>query len=150
MAEPVGAAPATGSLILDTHVWLWVVGGTRERLSARAIEEVEEAGRRGDVLVSAISVWEVAMLEAKGRISLARTIDDWIGAALGAPGVRLLPLLPDIAIESTRVPGGGPGDPVDRMLIAGARVTGARLATCDREILEYAEAGHVAVLDARP
>lgn len=144
------AEPGRGGLILDTHVWVWTVGGSRGRLSEAAIEEVEEAGRRGDVLVSAISVWEVAMLEAKGRLSLARTVDDWVAAALAVPGVRLLPLLPEIAIESARLPGGAHGDPADRMLVAGARVTGARLATCDRGILDYAESGHVAVLDARP
>jgi hypothetical protein len=36
------------------------------------------------------------------------------------------------------------------MLIASARVTGGRLATRDRGILEYAAAGHLAVVNAAP
>jgi PIN domain nuclease of toxin-antitoxin system len=142
--------PAAGALVLDTHVWLWVVEGDQRELAARAIEEIDGASRSGDVLVSAISVWEVAMLEARGRISLSRPVEDWVRSALRAPGIRLLPLTPEIAIESTRLPGSAHGDPADRILIASARVTGGRLATRDRTILGYAGGGHVAVLDVTP
>lgn len=136
--------------ILDTHVWIWVVEGDRSALSAPAIEAIERAAQAGAVQVSAISVWEVAMLEAKGRISLSRTVDDWIRAALHAPGVRLLPLGPEIAIESTRLPGSPQADPADRILMASARHLGARLATCDRGILDYAATGQLNVLNCRP
>lgn len=138
----------SGPLVLDTHVWLWAVEGRREEFSARAIEEIDAASRRGEILVPAICVWEVAMLEAKGRLSLSRPVDDWVRAALRAPGTRLLELSPEIAIESTRLPGAPHGDPADRMIIASARVVGGRLATRDRAIVAYARDGHVAVLDA--
>jgi PIN domain nuclease of toxin-antitoxin system len=137
-------------MVLDTHVWIWVVEGARTALSAPAIEAIERAGRRGAVRVSAISVWEVAMLEAKGRISLSRPLDDWVHAALRAPGVRLLPLSPEIAIESARLPGAPHGDPADRILMASARHLGGRLATCDREILEYSVGGQLKVLNCTP
>jgi PIN domain nuclease of toxin-antitoxin system len=139
-----------GPLILDTHVWLWLVEGEASQLAAEAIEEIERAGRRGDVLISAITVWEVAMLVARGRITLSRPMDDWVRLALRAPGTRLLPLEPEIGMESTRLPGSAHGDPADRILIASARVTGGRLATRDRGILEYAASGHVTVLDMTP
>lgn len=139
-----------GALVLDTHVWLWVIKGDRTRLAASAISAVEAARRRGQILISAISVWEIAMLEAKGRISLIRLLEDWVRAALRAPGSRLLELTPEIAIESTRLPGAPHGDPADRILIARARRVSGRLATCDSNILSYAQAGHLAVLDACP
>jgi PIN domain nuclease of toxin-antitoxin system len=141
---------SSGVIVLDTHVWLWMVDGERSQLTAQAIQEIDDASRRGDIVVSAISVWEVAMLEAKGRISLSRPVDDWVRSALHAPGSRLLPLTPEIAIESTRLPGSAHGDPADRILIASARVTGGQLATRDRVILDYAEGGHVAALDVTP
>ncbi len=141
---------SSGVIVLDTHVWLWIVDGERSQLTAQAIQEIDDASRRGDIVVSAISVWEVAMLEAKGRISLSRPVDDWVRSALRAPGSRLLPLTPEIAIESTRFPGSAHGDPADRILIASARVTGGQLATRDRVILDYAEGGHVAALDVTP
>jgi len=137
-------------LILDTHVWLWVVQGNRQQLAASAIREIGDASRRGAVRVSAISVWEVAMLEAKGRISLSRSVDDWVGEALRAPGVRLLELSPEIAVASTRLPGTVRGDPAERILVASARVSGGRLVTRDSGILAYSAAGHVAVLDGTP
>ncbi|MDZ7779484.1 MAG: type II toxin-antitoxin system VapC family toxin [Gemmatimonadota bacterium] len=136
--------------VLDTHVWIWVVEGDRTALSAPAIEAIERAAQEGMLRVSAISVWEVAMLEAKGRISLSRPLDDWVHAALHVPGVRLLPLSPEIAIGSTRLPGAPHGDPADRILMASARHLGGQLATCDRDILDYSAAGHLKVLDCLP
>lgn len=142
------AETGQGPLILDTHVWLWIAGGDTRHISTGTIATVENASRAGEILISAISIWEVAMLESKGRISLSRSVDEWVRKSLRAPGVRLLELSPEIAIESTRLPEFEHGDPADRMLIASARVTGGRLATADRRILEYASRGHVAVLDS--
>jgi PIN domain nuclease of toxin-antitoxin system len=90
------------------------------------------------------------MLEVRGRMSLARSADEWVRAALRAPGTSLLPLAPEISVESTRLPDDPPGDPADRMLIASARIAGARLVTCDVAIVRYAGQGHAEVLDARP
>lgn len=136
--------------VLDTHVWIWVIEGDRTALSALAIEAIEKAAGGGAVRVSAISVWEVAMLEAKGRISLSLPVEDWVQGALHAPGVRLLPLSPEIAIESTRLPGSPHGDPADRILMASARHLGGQLATCDRDILDYSAGGQLKVLNCVP
>lgn len=144
------AEDGPGLVVLDTHVWLWLVEGAADRLSAAAIGEIGEASRQGAVRVSAISVWEVAMLEAKGRLSLSRPVEEWVRSALRAPGLRLLPLTPEIAVESTRLPGEAHGDPADRILIASARVTGAHLATRDRGLLDYARTGHLTVIDTTP
>jgi PIN domain nuclease of toxin-antitoxin system len=57
-------------------------------------------------------------------------------------------MTPDIAIESTRLPGVLHGDPADRIMIATARAMGASLMTCDRAILHYANAGHLRAFDA--
>ena len=137
-------------LVLDTHVWLWAVEGATEKMSPRALEAVEDASRHGRVAVSAISVWEVAMLEARRRISLSRPVGEWVRAALRAPGVRLLELTPEIAVESTRLPGRFRGDPADRILAASARMAGGVLATRDPALVEYARLGHLEVLDVSP
>jgi PIN domain nuclease of toxin-antitoxin system len=91
-------------LLLDTHVWLWLVSGA-EPLRRSVLSAVEGAARRGRIRVSAISVWEVAMLEAKGRIRLAKDCLAWVQEALSAPGTSLVPLMPEIAVESSRLPG---------------------------------------------
>ena len=137
-----------GPMILDTHVWVWYVEGERARFSPRIEPVVEAAVERGEVLVSAISVWEIAQLDALRRLELTQDVRIWVARALAFPGVRLKGLSPAIAIESTRLPGTPHRDPADRMLIATARLTGAALVTCDARVLAYAK-GHVGVIDAR-
>ena len=140
---------AAGPVLLDTHVWVWYVEGDRTRFSARIEPIVEAAVERGAVLVSAISVWEIAQLEALRRLQLAQDVRTWIARALAFPGVRLKGLSPAIAIESTRLPGAPHRDPADRILIATARLSGAALVTCDARLVAYAKDGHVKVVDAR-
>lgn len=138
------------TLLLDTHVWIWLMEGGPTLLARHARDAIASASENGLVLLSAISVWEVALLESRGRITLLRPVHDWIEELLRAPGARLLPLEPAIAIDSTRLPGDPHGDPADHILMASARHTGAPLVTCDARVLDYASAGHVPVLDARP
>ncbi len=138
-----------GLVLLDTHIWVWYVEGDRARFSPRIEPVVEAAVERGDVLVSAISVWEVAQLDALRRLELTLEVRTWVARALAFPGVRLKGISPAIAIESTRLPGAPHRDPADRMLIATARLTGASLVTCDTRVLAYAAHGHVGVVDAR-
>lgn len=139
-----------GRVLLDTHVWIWTVSGETDRMAPDVVEQIRRAAARGRLLVSAISVWEVAMLQAKGRIGLAMELEEWVRRGLSAPGVRLAELSPEVLVESTRLPGEVHGDPADRMLIATARRLGASLATRDGAILSYARGGHLAVVDATP
>ena len=132
-------------LLLDTHVWLWLMSREGNPKPA-AIRAVEEAAHYGLVRVSAISVWEVAMLEAKGRIRLSKDCLSWVNEALNAPGLGLIPLTPEIAVESSRLPGAFHGDPADRILVATARRQGAIFLTRDEKILSYGKAKHLSVM----
>jgi len=143
---PILELPAR-PLLLDTHVWIWAMDGWLGEMGRVAHDEIVQAGMDGRVLVSPISVWEVGMLEAKGRIRFALEVGEWVRRALGAPGVRLSPLTPEVAIDSSRLPEGVHGDPADRMLIATARRVGATLVTRDLKILEYGRQGILSVLD---
>lgn len=135
-------------LLLDTHVWLWMMSGERQVIGPNTCQAIEAASRQGLLLISAISAWEVAMLESKGRIQLSQDCLEWVRAALQAPGTQLLPLDPDIAVESSRLPGEFHGDPADRILAASARRRGAILVTADHKIAEYARNGYLRVMDA--
>ncbi|MGB7088056.1 MAG: type II toxin-antitoxin system VapC family toxin [Phormidesmis sp.] len=133
------------NLLLDTHVWLWLLNGETERLSEDCLAEIASAERLG---VSAISVWEVGMLEAKGRIQLQKTCLDWVREALTAPKLSLLPLTPEIAVESSRLPGTIHGDPSDRILAATSRLVSASLVTKDRQLLAYGQQSFISVIEA--
>jgi PIN domain nuclease of toxin-antitoxin system len=149
MSVSGAAAPPRDALLLDTHVWLWAQEGGHPLLSPQVLDTINAVGFEGVLWLSAISVWEIALLDSRRRVLLQRPVLDWVSTALGKPGARLLPLEPAIAVESNRLPGEPHGDPTDRILMASARVTGAPLVTCDGRILQYAAAGHVPVLDAR-
>lgn len=127
------------TLVLDTHVWYWIHKGDERMEGSAAVSAIEYARLRGGVIVSAISVWEIAMLEAKSRILLSQDCALWVRNALSMRGVILHPITPEIAVESTRLPGGFHQDPADRMIVATARSLGAPLVTADRQILAYGE-----------
>src|SRR3990172_4513117 len=135
------------ALLLDTHVWLWLM--SREgNMKPSGIRVVEEAVHFGLVRVSAISVWEVAMLEAKGRIRLSKDCLSWVNEALRAPGLGLIPLTPEIAVDSSRLPGVFHGDPADRILVATARRQGAILLTRDEMFFSYSKAKYISLIPA--
>ena len=136
------------ALLLDTHCWVWMQLGLTGRFAAASLRTIERAARSGEIGVSIISVWEVGRLEAKGRLELRMNCVEWIRAALATPGLSLIPLSPEIAIESSRLPGSFQGDPADRILMATARVTGAKLMTKDGKMLDYSRQGHARIVAA--
>jgi PIN domain nuclease of toxin-antitoxin system len=77
-------------ILLDTHVLLWL-DRDDPSLGATARARLEEGWRLGAVAVSAISFWETAMLERRGRIALHRPVDQWRQDWLDA-GLEELPL----------------------------------------------------------
>jgi PIN domain nuclease of toxin-antitoxin system len=122
-------------IVLDTHIRVWWVHAD-ERLT-RTQAEVIEANETDVIGVSAISCWEIAKLVEYGRLELPCSLEEWFEDALSYPGIRLLELTPEIAIESTQLPGEFHRDPADQMIVATARVYGCPLVTSDGRLLEY-------------
>ena len=134
------------ALLLDTHYWIWLQYGAKPALTSKEIRIVDQAATRGNLLLSVISVWELGVLEAKGRVRLQTPCDQWVREALATPGLSLAPLTPEIALESSRLPGLFHGDPADRIIVATARSLGARLLTRDQKMIEYGQQRHVKVV----
>jgi PIN domain nuclease of toxin-antitoxin system len=142
------AEPArTPLLLLDTHTLVWSIN-EGPKLGKDAKESIRVAGDEGRVLVSAITPWEVALLVSKGRLTLEVDVMDWVRDALMIPGLTLVPLEPEIAVASTRLPWEMHADPADRILVATARHLGATLVTADGALLEMARRGHFVGMDA--
>jgi PIN domain nuclease of toxin-antitoxin system len=122
-------------IVLDTHIWVWWVHGdtrlTNSQSAAIAAMERDVIG------VSAISCWEVAKLVELRRLELPCQLDQWFEFALNYPGVRLLELTPEVAIESCRLPGTFHRDPADQMIVATARIHACSLVTSDSKMLSY-------------
>lgn len=113
--------------VFDTHVWLWAAAG-----DSRAAALSEYAGR---VVLSAISIWEVAMLESKGRVNLRPNPEEWMRRHTGLP-VEIEALTPEIALESCRLEGFH-GDPADRLVVATALVLALPLISSDGRIQDW-------------
>lgn len=139
---------AERGLLLDTHVWLWLVEGVRREISAACESLIESHRGKGTLLVSAVSVREVALLVARGRLRLSMPGHAWTRQAMGPQGIRPLPLDAASAALSAALPAGIHRDPADQMLVASALVHGLTLVTRDRALLDYGRAGHVAAMDA--
>lgn len=137
-------------LLLDTHVWLWTLDATPGALSLPVRDAIALAAEQRRLFVSDFSLWEVAMLSAKGRLEVAGDVHAWLDRAALAPGIELVPVSRQTLVRSTTLPGEPHGDPADRILLATAQSLGASLLTCDRGIIAYAtRTAAVPVCDAR-
>jgi PIN domain nuclease of toxin-antitoxin system len=134
-------------LLLDTHVLVWLMFG-ESRLGGRAKDAIARASREERLRVSAITPWEIGVLVCKKRIDLRRDLMAWVRDALSMPGVALVPLDPEIAVASTRLPFEMHPDPADQIIVATAQNLGATLVTADGALLALAEAGNFRAMDA--
>lgn len=91
----------------------------------------------GDILISSISAWEIAMLVEKGRIALSMDVLSWLAVVEQIEAVRFVPLDSEISVKSTALPGEFHKDPADRMIVATARKFAASLVTADEKIRAY-------------
>ena len=136
-------------MLLDTHVWLWVAEGAPQSIRPQTLEAIEKCGRSGNLLVSIVSVWEMALLEARLRLALRLPLRDWVEIELERSGIRLVALAePATVIDSVTLPRDCPKDPADRFLIATAREHGATLVTRDERILAFAKSHRLRVMEA--
>jgi PIN domain nuclease of toxin-antitoxin system len=132
-------------LLLDTHVWIWLVRG-ESRIEEPVLEAIFEAAGARTLFVSVMSIWEVSLLASKGRLVLKQPCLEWVDAALSRSGTVLVPLTAEIAVECNGLPGQFHHDPADRIITATARVEGLTVVTRDRQILDYAARGYVRAL----
>lgn len=122
-------------ILLDTHIWVWWVSGS-DRLSDHHRLLIDQSAEQG-IGLSVLSCWEVAKLVENGRLDLRMPVNEWIKLALSFPGIVLLDLWPEIAVESTQLPGTFHRDPADQIIVATARHFDVPLVTADAKIISY-------------
>ena len=122
-------------MVLDTQSWVWWTNNPA--LLSETQRQAISNSEGGTIGVSVISCWEIAKLYEYGRIELLGGLSEWFEVALAYPGVTLLNLTLEIAIESTRLPGDFHRDPFDQMIVATARLNQCPLVTADGKIIRY-------------
>jgi PIN domain nuclease of toxin-antitoxin system len=120
-------------LLLDTCTFLWAIEGGGE-LSETARDALADPDN--DVVLSAVSAWEIAVKHALGRLPLPEPPDRYVPAQRSARGIAALPLDEDAALQLVRLP---PlhRDPFDRMLVCQALAGALTVVTPDAEIARY-------------
>ena len=120
--------------LLDTHAWIWWIEGDR-RLQRRVRDTLDRFPPDGRPYLSAISLWEVAMLVERGRVVFSVSLAEWLDAAAHPRSVRIVPISPDIAVQTAALPARFHRDPAGRLIVASCRVLGLPLLTRDARIL---------------
>lgn len=118
-------------LLLDTHIWLWLVGDP-DRLGRRTMQELKSVDN--ELWLSPISTWEILTLHQKGRIKLHGDITEWVANAVSA--TKLAPLTHEVALAGRQFL--FDLDPADRFLSATALVFDLTLVTADERLLSLA------------
>ncbi|MEK6731365.1 MAG: type II toxin-antitoxin system VapC family toxin [Pseudomonadota bacterium] len=129
-------------LLLDTHILLWLANGDHN-LHKQQQSLINDAAKEWRLYISAISAWEIAMLDAKQRIILSKPCLKWIQESIEKIGIQLIPLSLEISVESCQLPGTFHDDPVDRIIVASARIHNLALMTHDDRILHYSNQDYV-------
>jgi PIN domain nuclease of toxin-antitoxin system len=121
-------------LLLDTCSMIWAISEP-ERLSQKAKKELVDAGT--EVFVSPMSCAEIACLVERGKIKIDRHWKIWLRSFVEANGWNVIPVDLPVIEEAYSLPGEFHRDPVDRVLVASARLFQAAIVTADEKITSY-------------
>jgi PIN domain nuclease of toxin-antitoxin system len=128
--------------LLDTHVWIWSQESP-DRLGRNTRQTLADVDQ--ERLISPISTLEIARLLHLGLLRLKNAFVQWRTLSLSHLQATMAPLTHEIAAEAYDLPGNFHKDPIDRVLVATARIERLTLVTADDLILRYA---HVKTLRA--
>jgi len=132
-------------LLLDTHVFLWLLIGSGELERSGRVAEIEAAAEQDSLCLSAISIWELTEMELRGVLRLSQPTQAWLEQALGSPGLRVVAVDREISFAAATLPDRFEGDFADRCIVATARTHNCELLTADAAIQRYAAGGYVRV-----
>jgi PIN domain nuclease of toxin-antitoxin system len=127
------------AVLLDTHVVHWW-SAEPERVSATARDALDRAD---ELVVAAISWYELASLAEHERITVRVPVASWLQGL--AAQLRTIPISPAIAHTAVSLPSAFPGDPADRLIYATAVENDLRLVSKDRAIRDHPHPQPVAV-----
>ena len=119
-------------LLLDTHVFLWLQTDP-ERLG----EQLPlVADPRTELLLSAVSAWEIAIKHELGKLALPEEPERYVPARMRTIGAQALAIEHSHALAVATIPNLH-RDPFDRLLVAQAMLLGLTILTADPAVAQY-------------
>ena len=106
-------------------------------LSRKAERTLAAHGDPGQIVVSAISLLEIATAVRRGRLELSIPLDQWLADINSLPEIRIEPVSADIAALAGSLAEPMHGDPADRLIVSTAFTLGVPLVTGDKKLQEY-------------
>ena len=132
-------------IILDTHILIWSLLAP-ENLAPAVKEKIFSAQSSDNLYISSITLWEIAMLVHKKRISVFERLPDFLNSIVNIDGLHAIEISADIAAESVMLPGEFKGDPADCLIISSTRKIAGTLITRDQKIINWAKEGYLKII----
>ncbi len=120
-------------IVVDTHVIVWDALKP-EMLSTKAQKAIREANKQDGIIFCEISLWEIAMLMKKGRLTVDASYLEFIRLVSDSNNYIFKGLSPEIAELSADLFARTNKDPADRIISATAIIEKANLVTSDKTL----------------
>jgi PIN domain nuclease of toxin-antitoxin system len=123
-------------IVIDTHVLVWWLTGT-PGLSRKADRTLAAHSQPGQIVVSAMSLLEIATAVRRGRLQLSMPLDRWLADMHSLPEIKIEPVSAEIAVFAGGLAEPMHGDPADRLIVATTSALDVSLVTGDKKLRAY-------------
>lgn len=121
-------------ILLDTCAVIWDALD-RQQLSTKALNAINKADEFNALIISDITIWEIAMLVKKERIKIDTTASNFVNLYLQTRNISVVQISPEIAELSVSFDSEINKDPADRIISATSIIHNAQLVTADQNLI---------------
>ena len=120
-------------LLVDAHTLIWAVDDP-SKLGPQAVTVLQDPAN--DLLLSAATIWEIAIKVGLKKLSLSMPYKQWVAKAMADLGMTVLPITAEYADVQAGLPNHH-RDPFDRMLVAQSQVENIHVVSADPVFDQY-------------
>jgi PIN domain nuclease of toxin-antitoxin system len=121
------------NILLDTHAFIWLGTNQIDKLSHAAVTSFLDLNN--EIYISKASLWEMAIKINIGKLSLSKTLEELVSAAV-KNNIKILDIELQHILEYQKLKLHH-NDPFDRLIIASAYVEKMKLISCDEKFKLY-------------